>query len=346
MIQIKNLSLVVGVFSLKDINLVIGDKEYFVILGPTGMGKTVLIECIAGLHKIKGEIWIGHENFTKLAPEDRGVGYVPQDYVLFPFLNVADNIAFGLRQSKHTKDEVKDRINTLSELLSISHLLKRDPRSLSGGEKQRVAIARALAPSPKILLLDEPLSAVDVETKTRLWEELHRIHSLTQTTMIHVTHNFGEAFFLGSQVAIMNNGEIMQVGKPTDVFRKPNSKFVADFLGMRNLFQGMSIVKNGNAHINVDGVDIVSAVHKSGNVYVSIRPEEIFVSLKPIESSARNSFYGEIERIVDEGNVIGITVNVGVPFVVSITRHSFDDMGLRIGMKVYLTFKATSVHVF
>lgn len=346
MIKLNNLSINLGEFSLRNINLVIGDKEYFIILGPTGVGKTILIECIAGLHKTKGEIWVDDKNFTRLAPEERGVGYVPQDYVLFPFLNVFDNIAFGLQQTECTKSEIRERITTLSDLLGISHLLNRETRSLSGGEKQRVAIARALAPSPKILLLDEPSSAVDVQMKTRLWEELHRIHSLTQTTMIHVTHNFGEAFFLGSQIAIMNNGEIMQVGTPTDVFRRPNSKFVADFLGIRNLFQGVSVVDNGTAHVNVDGVNIVSAVRKYGNVYVSIRPEDIFVSLKPIESSARNSFYGEIENIVDEGNIIRITVNVGIPFVVSITKRSSDDMRLQVGTKVYLTFKATCVHIF
>ena len=230
--------------------------------------------------------------------------------------------------------------------MGIVHLLHRDTRSLSGGEKQRVAIARALALSPSILLLDEPLSALDSETRNRLREELHKIHSLTQTTMIHVTHSFDEAFLLGSQMAIMNQGEIIQVGEPSQVFRKPNSKFVADFLGISNLFQGTSVINNGTAYVEINGIKIASAVRKSGNVYLSIRPEEILVSLKPIESSARNSFCGEIEKIVDEGNIIKITVNAGVPFVVSITKRSFDDMGLTLGRKVYLTFKATSVHVF
>jgi molybdopterin-binding protein len=317
MIEIKNLSIDLGEFSLKNICLTIGDKEYFVILGPTGVGKTILIECIAGLHSVKGEIWVDNKNFTRLVPEERGFGYVPQDYVLFPFLNVAANIAFGLRKTKYSNDE-----------------------------RQRVAIARALAPSPRLLLLDEPLSALDPETRSRLWDELHRIHSLTQTTVVHVTHNFGEAYFLGNHIAVMKKGEIMQVGSPDDVFRKPNSKFVADFLGMRNLFEGISVVTNGTAYIDVNNIRIISAVQRTGNVYVSIRPEEIFVSLKPIESSAGNSFYGEIERIVDEGNIIRITVNAGIPFIVSITRRSCDDLGLKVGMKVYLTFKATSVHVF
>jgi molybdate/tungstate transport system ATP-binding protein len=346
MIEIKNLAITLGNFCLRNINLVIGDKEYFVILGPTGVGKTVLVECIAGLHKAKGEIWIDASNFTRLAPEERGVGYVPQDYVLFPFLNVAENIAFGLRQNKSSKAEVKSRIKELSGLLDISHLLERDTRSISGGEKQRVAIARALAPSPKILLLDEPLSALDTETRNKLREELRRIHSITQTTILHVTHSFDEAFLLGSQMAVMNQGEIVQVGEPSQVFRKPNSKFVADFLGVSNLFQGEAVIEGDGSFVKVNGTCIVSSVVKPGRVYVSIRPEDILVSLKPIESSARNSFEGVIENIMDVGTVIRITVNVGVPFIVTITRRSFDDMRLEIGSRVYLTFKATAVHVF
>jgi molybdate/tungstate transport system ATP-binding protein len=346
MIEIKNLSIALGSFSLKKINLLIGDKEYFVILGPTGVGKTILIECIAGLHKMTGEIWIDRANFTRLAPEERGMGYVPQDYVLFPFLNVENNIAFGLRQTRASKAEVRARIKELSDLLNISDLLKRDTRSLSGGEKQRVAVARALAPSPSILLLDEPLSALDVETRNRLREELRRIHSITHTTILHVTHSFDEAFLLGGRIAVMNSGEIIQVGEPSHVFRKPDTKFVADFLGASNLFQGEAVTKGDGADILVNGTSIVSSTTKSGQVYVSIRPEDILISLKPIESSARNSFKGIIDSIQDVGDVLRITVNAGVPFIAAITRRSFEDLNISLGMTVYITFKASAVHVF
>ena len=169
MIEIKNLSIRKGDFSLQNLQITIRDKEYFVILGPSGAGKTVFLECVAGLHKIKtGEIWADKTNITHFVPENRGVGYVPQDYVLFPFLNVKDNILFGLKQSKHTKTEVHKRVQVLADLLGITHLLDRDTRTLSGGEKQRVALARALAPSPRIVLLDEPLSSLDVQTSKYL----------------------------------------------------------------------------------------------------------------------------------------------------------------------------------
>jgi len=194
MIVIKNLSIDLGEFHLSDINLTISDREYLVILGPTGAGKTVLVEGIAGLHRIKqGEIWVDQNEVTHLTPEERNIGYVPQDYVLFPFLNVLKNITFGLRQTKSSKAEAQERVKTLTNLLGISHLLNRDTRSLSGGEKQRVALARALAPSPRILLLDEPLSSLDLQTSKYLRLELMRIHQEMGVTTLHVTHNHMEA---------------------------------------------------------------------------------------------------------------------------------------------------------
>ena len=166
MIEIKNLSLHLGNFSLSNTSLAVDDGEYFVVLGPTGAGKTVLIECLAGLHGIRrGEIWIDRKNVTSLPPEERKIGYVPQDYALFPFLNVAENITFGLRAKNTQKNKtVKEKLETMAHLVGISHLLNRDVRTLSAGEKQRAALARALATSPKVLLLDEPLSSLDVRT--------------------------------------------------------------------------------------------------------------------------------------------------------------------------------------
>ena len=169
MIGIKNLSLTLGNFSLRDISLEINDGEYYVILGPTGAGKTVLIECIAGLHRIRqGEVRLNGNDITHLAPEERNIGYVPQDYVLFPFLKVIENIAFGLKYAGDEKPKLRERAETIAGFMGISHLLQRDIRSLSGGEKQRVALARALAPSPRILLLDEPLGALDLQTSKNL----------------------------------------------------------------------------------------------------------------------------------------------------------------------------------
>ena len=236
MIEIKNLSVQLGDFSLNDINLAILDREYFVLLGPTGAGKTILVECIAGLCRFrKGKLWIDENDVTALPPEERRIGYVPQDYCLFPFLNVLNNITFGMKERGMEKSKMRQQVETLAHLLGISHLLNRDVRTLSGGEKQRVALARALAVSPRILLLDEPLSSIDVRTAKCLRQELRRLHEKLGMTTIHVTHNLGEAGELADRIAILNMGKLEQVGTPEEVFFYPQSETVADFLGTSTL---------------------------------------------------------------------------------------------------------------
>jgi len=331
------------------VSLEINDGEYFMVLGPTGAGKTILLETIAGIYRAdSGRIFLDEQDITDIPPRERNIGMVYQDYTLFPFLTVEENIGFGLKSRKVTKREIKRRVDELANLMGVSHLLHRYPGTLSGGEQQRIAIARALIMEPKVLLLDEPLSALDTQTAERLRQELKNVHSITNTTIIHVTHSFEEAFLLGSRMAVMDKGEIVQVGTPNEVFRKPESEFAAEFLGVGNLFQGESCVDNDIACIDVGGINIVSATLKPGSVHVSIRPEDVLVSTKQIVSSARNSFKGKIASIVDAGTILRIAVDVGIdiPFIVAITKQSFDEMNLKTGGEVYITFKASAVHVF
>lgn len=232
MIEIRNLHVKLSGFALDNINLTVNKSDFFALLGPTGAGKTVLLEAIAGLKKVTGgEIFIKGKNVTNWKPENRNISIVYQDYALFPNMKVKENITYGLKFKKHLNKSAKDNFNMLVEMLGISHLTDRYPQNLSGGEQQRVALARALIVEPDILLLDEPFSALDVNTKELIQSEIKKIHDTLRTTTIMVTHNFSEVFSLADKVAIINQGSVQQIGRTEEVFRNPQSKFVANLLG-------------------------------------------------------------------------------------------------------------------
>ncbi|MDY0388694.1 MAG: ABC transporter ATP-binding protein [Methanolobus sp.] len=349
MIGVKHLEKKLGDFTLEGINLSVKEGEYFCILGPTGSGKTILLETIAGIYNPDaGSIIINGDEVSSLLPKDRKISMVYQDFMLFPNMNVRKNIAFGLNYNSFQgleKAIIAEKVKETAELLGIYHLLERDPSTLSGGEKQRTAIARAIITEPKLLLLDEPLSALDTGTKGRLRQELLRIHKLKKTTTIHVTHSFEEAFTLADRIAIMHGGKIHQIGSPDEVFRKPNSRFVADFVGVENLFHGKAVVKDDLAEIYVNGLKIISSILRSGDVSVSIRPEDILISKNPIYSSATNAFTGTLTEISRMRSTVKLVIDAGIPFRVVLTKRAYDDMELSIGADVYLTFKASATHI-
>ena len=348
MIRIEDLSNDWKEFKINDINLQVEDNEYFVILGPSGSGKTMLLELIAGMWPPdSGKIYMDNQDITMFPPEKRGVGFVYQNYMLFPHKTVFENIAFGLKVRKVAKDEIKTRVDEMMNLLGISHLANRMPRTLSGGEQQRTSLARALIIYPKVLLMDEPLSALDRKTREELMQELKNIHQKFDVTIIHVTHNFDEAIMLADRMAIMRNGKISQVGTSTEIFRHPADKFVADFVGSENIIEGIA-KKDGEKLTLIDtgNISIYSAEQKRGHVHITVRPEDIILSTKKVETSARNVFKGQIKKIVDTGALIKLTIDVGDPLVVFLTRQSFLDMELNIGKSVWTYFKATAVHVF
>ena len=348
MIETKNLCVDLGSFQLQDINLTVDGSEYFIVLGPTGAGKTVLLETIAGLYPVKsGEIWLSGKEITRLEPEKRGISIVYQDQALFPHLSVKDNIIFGLRLRKQARQEIAASLDWLTELLGISHLLERKPNTLSGGERQKVALARALSIKPQVLLLDEPLSALDPESREAMQRELRRIHNRLKVTTIHVTHDFEEAIALGDHIAVLGEGRIKQVGTPKDIFNQPNSEFVARFAMTRNIFTGEVIDKgNGNTVFRTEDAELVVVTDLRGRLHASVRPEDILISPKPLHSSARNSFCGTITYIADRGSTLYLTVNLPPDFVCLVTRRSFEEMKLAEGNKVYITFKASAIHVF
>ena len=347
-VQLKDLSIDLGEFRLRQINLDIAEGEYFVILGPTGAGKTVLLEAIAGLYQLRqGRIILDGEDVTRFPPERRGIGFVYQDYVLFPHLSVAGNIAFGLKMQRMDRRAIEERVAETGRMLGIDHLLHRSPRTLSGGEQQRAALARALVVEPRLLLLDEPLSALDPETREGLQRKMARLHHTLGTTILHVTHDFEEAVALGERIAVLNEGRVVQVGSSQDIFRKPNSKFVARFVGMQNIFHGqVHPLEDGHQVLRLGGADVAVVTDLRGAVHGSVRPEDILISRERLRSSARNCFRGRIVSIADRGTLVYVTVRVPPDFICVITRRSLEEMELREGMEVYVAFKASAVHVF
>ncbi len=343
MIEIKNLSIQLGEFSLKDINLSVQGQEYFIILGPSGAGKTVFVECLAGLHRIKtGEIWIEGKNVALLSPEERQIGYVPQDYVLFPFLSVAENIQFGLKRGKYDKLRIQKRMLSLADLLGITHLLDRDTLALSGGERQRVALARALATAPRILLMDEPLSALDVQTAKYLRLELRRIHQELGVTTVHVTHNHLEAEELADRMAIMSAGELVQIGKPDEIFFSPQNEAVTRFTGSLNILDCDSCrqLVPGLVEVNCSGLRIVIPHDESNMQKIAISPRDIYVSDVLPPGPSINRFKGTIDRI-DTGNTttsLGVKID-NLNLNAEMPSELAKEMNLAIGQQIYLILR-------
>lgn len=348
MIKIKELHRNWKEFRLAGINLEIADGEYFVILGPTGAGKTLLLELIAGFYQPDGgEIYIGDKNVTGLPPEKRNIGFLYQDYSLFPHMNAAKNIEFGMRM-RGLKDS--DTIKKVAGYLNIGHLLHRYSQTLSGGEQQRVALARVLVIEPDVLLLDEPLSALDPGTQNATRKILKTIHSASNLTAIHVTHDQTEARILADRVAVMIGGRIVQVGTPDEVFNKPVNNEVAQFVGVENVLKGKIIENNnGVAVLDIGGtmIEAVSEYAVGDTVYACLRPENVTLSKTGIKSSARNSFECRLLDVERMGALVRVKVDMDGGFVLNafVTNQSADELGLMHGESVVVSFKASVVHV-
>ena len=257
------------------------------------------------------------------------------------------NIAFGLRLRKYPKASIKEKVNAIAEIVGVTHLLERKPQTLSGGEQQKVALARVLVTEPEVLLLDEPLSALDPETKERMQSTLKELHRRVGVTIIHVTHDFEEAVALGERVAVLNNGCIAQVGAPEEILRQPSSEFVAHFALSRNIFTGKAEEgEDGHACVDVGGIKLRAITELEGKVRLSLRPEDIIISKEPLHSTARNCFEGVVSDIAYRGAVVYVTVNVPPDFICLITRQAFEELGLKEGVSVWITFKASAMHVF
>ena len=263
-----------GVTAVSDFCLEIKDKEFLILVGPSGCGKTTTLRMIAGLEEISdGELFIGDRLVNDVAPKDRDIAMVFQNYALYPHMTVFDNMAFGLKLRKTPKEEIKRRVEDAARILDITHLLDRRPKALSGGQKQRVALGRAIVRNPQVFLLDEPLSNLDAKLRESMRFEIKAIQRKLGISVVYVTHDQVEAMTMSDKVIVINDGIIQQVGPPMEIYRKPANQFVAAFVGKIDFIKGEA----ADGKINITGTDqyLDYDGELTGKVVVAIRPESI-----------------------------------------------------------------------
>lgn len=358
MIRVQGLSARLGQFELRDVSFDVPGRGYGVVIGPAGSGKTTLLEAIAGIIPARsGEVRLDGRIVTRTPPDERGAGLVYQHGYLFPHLSVLENLRYGARDDA-TVDELVTR-------LEIDMLQERDVRALSGGERQLVSLARALARRPEVLLLDEPFSALDPRRRGRTRREVRALHREWGFTALQVTHDFTEAGLLGDVAILLDGGRVLQYGPPEEVFRRPASPYIAEFLGAENVFAGTarvlaetppdwlegdsSALSHGYHAIEfTSGPLTLYTVGSAGDgpCYAVVRSEEVLLSLSPPSTSARNLFRGRVVEVGALGAFARVTLDVdGTPLVAAVTTRSVQEMGLREGSEVWATFKALGVHL-
>jgi molybdate/tungstate transport system ATP-binding protein len=345
MIRVDKLCIDLPGFSVRSVDLSIEKGEFFTLLGPTGAGKTLVLEAISGLAPItSGRILVAERDVTHTPPEHRGIGIVYQDYALFPHLSVFQNITYGIRYQNMDEKESQERVERIIETLNLGGLRNRSTHNLSGGERQRVALARALVVSPSVLLLDEPLSALDPNFREDLRKLLKELHRDMGITFLMVTHDFGEALYLADRAAVINQGGIEQVGKTDEVFQRPATPFVAEFVGMKNVFE--AAFQGDKALFGSLEIDLGERVNGAKR-FIAIRPEDVVISPEASPSAEYLSLKGEIQRVMDNGPYYDVFVRVrDTVFQAFTTKSALIDMPLASGRNVFLNMKCSHFHVF
>jgi len=344
-IELKNISK----YICRGVNLGIFDKELLVLLGPNGAGKTTLLNVIAGFINYNGSVLFDSSPVDKVPASKRGIGYLFQDLVLFPHLDVAANIAYGLRAAKQPQRQVEARVNELLHMMKITHLSSRYPKHLSGGEKQRVALARALALSPKVLLLDEPLSSLDVQTSKYLRIELKQLQKELGITTIYVTHDLTEAEELADRIAIIQDGHMEQVGTPDEVFFYPKNERVSDFIGAPNILDCDYCRSLGQGLLEVDCAGLPIVLPDDGNTVqrIALFPRDIHIFETRPPGPAVNRFKGTITSIKSADDAVRLEVMVEEKkLLAEMPHHIFEDMDLAVGKEVFLILKLRRIRAY
>ena len=314
-----------------------------ILFGPSGAGKTTVLRCIAGLETpTSGKIVFDGVDWTKTPPQKRSIGYLFQEYALFPHLRVRENIGYALKHSPEVIEQV-------AEMLQVSDLLGRWPSELSGGQQQRVALARALARKPRLLLLDEPLSALDAATRDHVRSELAHLLRKLAIPAIVVTHDWIDALTLGDQMLVMSGGRVLQTGPPQEVFTKPQHREVASAVGVETVVTGRIQRRDAGVALLQVGSGQLAAADPGGDdldYYVCIRGEDVTLEKGRAElSSARNHLRGIVSEIAPAGALTKVTIDVGFELVALVTRQSVADLDLTTGGAVFAVFKASAVHL-
>ena len=352
MIGLRGVEVAAGAFSVGPLDLDVPAGEYAVLLGPSGAGKTLVLEALAGVRRVRaGRLFVNGADVTELPAERRRVGLVFQDGLLFPHLSVAANVAYGFHRRNGERTGWKgrpsaERLKQLADDVGITHLLERRPATLSGGERQRVAVARALAARPRALLLDEPLSAVDVEAREELQEVLRSACRREGLTVLHVTHDRAEAFALADTCALLVDGTLRQTGRPQDVLRRPADAAVARFLGARNVLRAVRDEHDSRiAHLSMGASLRAAFPLPAAVVDLVLRPEDVEVwaaAAAPAEATNRLSV--TVERLVLQGGHVLVGTQSPTPLEALVTARRADVLGLRVGAEVEFTVALAYVH--
>ena len=344
-----------GVVAVQEFNLEIADKEFIVLVGPSGCGKSTTLRMIAGLEEISGgELYIGDRLVNDVAPKDRDIAMVFQNYALYPHMTVYDNMAFALKLRHTPKDEIDKKVKEAAEILDITQYLGRKPKALSGGQRQRVAIGRAIVREPKVLLMDEPLSNLDAKLRNQMRAEIIKLRQRINTTFIYVTHDQTEAMTLGDRIVIMKDGFIQQIGTPQEVFNHPYNLFVAGFIGtpQMNLFDAKLVKNNGKYAVELANVTVELSDEKQAKLAANnVEPQDIVLGVRPehIELAAEG-----VDAKVDVSEMMGSSVHLHVTamgrdvvLVVSTMNMTGTEVAaLTGGANVKFNFAGHVCHVF